>query len=152
MIKKKEKKHERSVSICTQRKEHVRPQWKGGHPWAKGARPHQKSALTTPWSWTSSLQNHKKRVKFRCSNCFIYGVVLWQPWQTNISSFFNLSFNFFFRVSKFSTPCDLVSHHNIKQNIANKRNESFSFFPSMFQYFQMWTLKNTECQWRKHFK
>lgn len=42
-----------------------------------------KSSLLAPWSWTSSLQN-SENINFYCLSHPIWGILLWQPWKTDI--------------------------------------------------------------------
>lgn len=51
-------------------------------PTSQEERSYQKSALLTPWSWISSLQNHEK-ISVYCWSHPICGILLWKPKQTD---------------------------------------------------------------------
>ena len=62
-----------------------KPREEAGRRWpsaSQGVRLQEKSALRTPWAWTSSLQNCEQ-INFCLLSPLACAVMLWQPEQTN---------------------------------------------------------------------
>ena len=74
-----------------QREDHVKAQAENSHlPDKKRGLRRNQLCQYLPWSWTSKLQNRGK-INFCCLSHTVWGPLLWEPYQTDIGSWLQLS-------------------------------------------------------------